>query len=91
VNERLISVPITYRKLQNTVIELKYHIVVRVRMKDYNLIINASGKKTLCYVMCGRIITCNPKAGKTGYMIILTYSLCNLRVRVPMSLQCGCM
>jgi hypothetical protein len=34
VLERLISVPITYGQLQNTVMELKYHIVFRVRMKD---------------------------------------------------------
>lgn len=42
--------------------------------KGYNLIINASGKKSLlCYVMCGRIIACNPTVDKTGYVIILTY------------------
>ena len=36
---------------------------------------NASGKKTLCYVMCGSIIACNPTVDKTGYVIILTYKL----------------
>jgi len=50
--------------------------------KGYNLIINTSEKKALCYVMCRRIIIRNPKVGKTGYVIILTYSLCHLRVSV---------